>query len=171
MPDAFKTIKPEDIADNPFQLIGSDWMLITAGPPDAYNTMTASWGGLGVLWSKPIAVCFIRPQRYTRQFMEKAENFTLSFFDEKYRPALELCGTKSGRDIDKAAAAGITPMAATLPGTTCFAEARLVIECRKIYFQDVDPAHFLDPSIDGNYPQRDYHRMYFGEIASVRVKE
>lgn len=171
MADRWRTIKPEDIADNTFQLIGSDWMLITAGPPDAFNTMTASWGGLGVLWSKPIAVCFIRPQRYTRQFMEKADNFTLSFFDEKYRPALELCGAKSGRDIDKAAAAGITPIAATLPGTTCFAEARLVIECRKIYFQDLDPANFLDPAIERNYSNRDYHRMYIGEVLNCLARQ
>jgi flavin reductase (DIM6/NTAB) family NADH-FMN oxidoreductase RutF len=170
MNDTFKTIKPEDIKDNAFQLIGSDWMLITAGPPDAYNTMTASWGGLGVLWSKPIAVCFIRPQRYTRQFIDKAESFTLTFFDEKYRAALELCGTKSGRDIDKAAATGLTPIAGKLPGTTCFAEARLVIECRKIYFQDLDPQHFLDPTIEGNYSNQDYHRMYIGEVVHCLAK-
>jgi flavin reductase (DIM6/NTAB) family NADH-FMN oxidoreductase RutF len=167
----FRRIEPQAVKENPFKLVAADWMLITAGPPQAYNTMTGGWGGFGVLWSKNVCWCVIRPQRYTYQFMEKADTFTLSFFDDSYKPALELCGTKSGRDIDKAAAAGLTPIPGQLAGTTCFAEARMVIECRKIYFQDVDPAHFLDPSIDGNYPQRDYHRMYFGEIASVRVKE
>jgi len=167
----FNRIEPEAIRDNPFKLVGADWMLITAGPPDAYNTMTGAWGGLGVLWNRNICWCVIRPVRYTYGFMERADCFTLSFFDDAYKPALQLCGTKSGRDTDKAAEAGLTPLPGELAGTTCFAEARMVIECRKIYFQDIDPAHFLDRSIDDNYPQRDYHRMYFGEIAGARVKE
>ena len=166
----FKSIKPEEIGDNPFKLVGSDWMLITAGPPDAYNTMTASWGGLGVIWNRNVCWCVIRPVRYTYEFMEKAESFTLSFFDEQYRDALNLCGSKSGRDVDKAAATGLTPIAGTLPGTTCFAQARLVIACRKIYYQDLIPGQFLDPGIEGNYPQKDYHRMYFGEIKNCLVR-
>jgi len=161
-----RSIGPEGITDNVFKLIGSEWMLITAGPPEAHNTMTASWGGFGVLWSKNICWCVIRPVRYTYEFMEKAESFTLSFFDEKHRGALEFCGSHSGRDVDKAATTGLTPIAGTLPGTTRFAEARLVIECRKIYFQDLDPTHFLDASIDGNYPNKDYHRMYVGEVVN-----
>ena len=161
---------PHEITDNIFKLIGSDWMLITAGPPEAYNTMTASWGGLGVIWNKNVCWCVIRPVRYTYHFMENADVFTLSFFEEQHRDALNLCGSKSGRDIDKAAATGLTPIAGKLPGTTTFAQARLVIECRKIYFQDIDPSHFLDPSIHGNYPQRDYHRMYVGEIVNCLVK-
>lgn len=166
----FREIKPEELQDNPFKLIGSDWMLVTAGSPDSYNTMTASWGGLGVLWNKNICWCVIRPTRHTYQFIDRAENFTLSFFEEKYRPALELCGAKSGRDIDKAAAAGIIPIAGKTPGTTCFAEARMVIECRKIYYHDLDPSHFLDPSIDENYPEKDYHRMFVGEIVRVMAR-
>ena len=166
----FRTIEPEQIKDNPFKLVGADWMLITAGPPEAYNTMTGGWGGVGVLWRKNVCWCVIRPVRYTYEFMERADSFTLCFFDDSLKPALELCGTKSGRDIDKAAAAGLTPIPGELAGTTCFAEARMVIELRKIYFHDLDPAHFLDPSIDDNYPQRDYHRMYFGEVVNVRIK-
>ncbi len=167
----FRNVSPLDIPDNPFKLIGSDWMLITAGPPDAHNTMTASWGGLGVIWNKNICWCVIRPHRYTYEFVERADAFTLSYFDEDYRDALQLCGTKSGRDIDKAEAAGLTPVAGTLPGTTYFSEARMVLECRKIYFQDIDPSHFLDPGIQDNYPQRDYHRMYVGEIVSCLVRQ
>jgi len=166
----FKSISPEEITDNPFKLIGSDWMLITAGPPEAHNTMTGGWGGLGVMWSRKIAFCMIRPHRYTYEFMERAENFTLSFFEERYRDALQLCGTRSGRDIDKAAAAGLTPVAGTLPGTTYFAEARMVLECRKIYFHDIDPAHFVDPSINEHYPQHDYHRVYVGEIINCLLR-
>lgn len=170
MAETFKSIKPEQITDNVFELVGSDWMLVTAGTPDSFNTMTASWGGFGVLWNKDICWCVIRPGRYTYEFIEKNDTFTLSFFTEDYRDALNLCGTKSGRDIDKAAEAGLTPTAGRLEGTTGFAEARLVIECRKLYFQDIDPKHFLDPDIDRNYPQKDYHRMYVGEIVNCLVK-
>jgi len=166
----FRKTAPEELADNPFELIGSDWMLITAGPPEAHNTMTASWGGLGVLWNRNVCFCVIRPHRYTYEFMERADSFTLSFFDEEFREALELCGTKSGRDIDKAEAAGLTPVAGTQDATTYFAEARMVLECRKIYFQDIDPRHFVDPSINDNYPQQDYHRMYVGEIVNCLVR-
>ena len=166
----FKNIKPEDMDKTPFELIGSDWMLITAGAPGSYNTMTASWGGMGVIWGKNVCFCVIRPQRYTYQFMEKADNFTLSFFNEEHRDALNVCGTKSGRDIDKAAATGLVPIAGTLEGTTCFEQARMVIECRKIYYQDIDPKHFVDPEIDKNYPIQDYHRMYVGEIVNCMVR-
>ena len=168
---SFTFIKPEQITDNTFELIGSDWMLISAGNPDKYNTMTASWGGFGVLWNKNICWCVIRPQRYTYEFMEQAENFTLSFFEDDYRTALEICGTKSGRDIDKAAASGITPISGDLPGTMAFGEARLIIECKKLYYQDLDPKNFLDPTIIANYPLADYHRMYIGEIVNCKAKD
>lgn len=171
MGDKFRTIKPAEITDNTFKLIGTDWMLITAGTPDSYNTMTASWGGFGVIWNKNICWCVVRPQRYTYEFLEKSDSFTLSFFNEEYRSALSLCGAKSGREVDKAAVTGLTPISGQLAGTTEFSEARIVIECRKIYFQDIDPKNFLDPSIDGNYPQNDYHRMYIGEIVNCMVKQ
>lgn len=169
MSEKFKSISPEKISENTFKLIGKDWMLITAGNIDKFNTMTASWGGLGVLWNKNIAICFIRPQRYTYEFMEKADVFTLSFFDEKYRAALQLCGSKSGRDIDKAKAAGITPVTGD-SGSIYFEEAKLVLECRKIYYQDINPEYFLDKGIQKNYPARDYHRMYVGEIINCLAK-
>ena len=163
MTNTFNNIQANAISDNVFDLVGSDWMLITAGTPQAFNTMTASWGGFGVLWNKHICWCVIRPQRFTYQFMEKAARFTLSFFEEEYRDALKLCGTKSGRDGDKVAQAGLTPCE-TKSGSVFFDQARLVIECRKIYFQDLDPDNFLDPRIHDEYPDRDYHRMYLGEI-------
>jgi len=163
-------IEPNMFDENVFELIGSNWMLITAGTPESYNTMTASWGGMGVLWNKNICFCVIRPTRHTYQFMEKTDVFSLSFFEERYRQALEVCGTKSGRDIDKAAVTGLTPVAGELAGTTHFQQARLVIECRKIYAQDVDPKLFLDPNIDNLYPQKDYHRMYIGEIVNMLAR-
>jgi flavin reductase (DIM6/NTAB) family NADH-FMN oxidoreductase RutF len=163
-------ISAEELKDNVFKLIGADWMLITAGDINAYNTMTASWGAMGVLWSKNVCFCFLRPARHTRLFIEKNKMFTLSFFDEKYRAALNFCGSKSGRDIDKAKAAGITPIKSP-SGSVYFSEARLVIECQKIYFQDLDPANFLDEAISANYPQKDYHRMYVGEIKGCYINK
>jgi flavin reductase (DIM6/NTAB) family NADH-FMN oxidoreductase RutF len=156
-------IPVEKIPDNVFKLIDKDWMLITAGTLESWNTMTASWGCLGILWSKPVAVCFIRPQRHTYGFAEKSDHFTLSFFEEEYRDALMLCGTKSGRDIDKAKETGLTPVSGG-EDIVYFEQARLVLQCRKLYFQDLDPKHFLDPSIEENYPVQDYHRFYIGEV-------
>jgi len=170
MTDKFQNIKPEQITDNAFKLIGTDWMLITAGTKEKFNTMTASWGGLGILWGKKIAFCVVRPQRYTYEFIESSKNFTLSFFNDEYREALNLCGKKSGRDIDKAVEAGITPIELS-QGAVSFEEARLVLECRKLYFQDIDPNHFIDLDLDKNYPNKDYHRMYVGEIVNCYLKD
>lgn len=167
--DNFKEIDPQNISDNPFKLIGKDWMLITAGTPESFNSMTASWGGLGFLWEKNICFCLVRPVRHTYNFMEKAENFTLSFFEEKHRDILKFCGSRSGRDVNKVAETGLTPV--TGDGTIYFSEARLVLECRKIYFQDIDPRHFLSKDIEGFYPQKDYHRIYLGEIKRCLVKK
>jgi flavin reductase (DIM6/NTAB) family NADH-FMN oxidoreductase RutF len=165
----FEEVDIKTLRDNLFKLLDDDWMLITAGDLGPYNTMTASWGGFGILWNREICWCVIRPQRYTFQFIEGAQAFSLSFFTEEYRRALDLCGTKSGRDIDKAEAAGLTAFESS-PGVVSFTQARLIIECQKIYYQDIDPLHFLDPSIDKNYPNRDYHRMYFGEVQRCLAK-
>ena len=164
----FKETKPEQLNDNPFRLIGTDWMLITAGTPESFNTMTASWGGLGILWERKVATCFIRPTRYTFEFAERSPNFTLSFFEEQHRKALTHCGTRSGRDTDKIREAGLTPVKEG--GFIYFSEARLVLACRKLYSQDIDPRRFLDPKISDMYPQKDYHRMYIGEIVKCLVQ-
>ncbi|UCE74142.1 MAG: flavin reductase [Methanomassiliicoccales archaeon] len=169
METKFKAIDPNLIEDNAFKLIGTDWMLITAGTLDNYNTMTASGGGFGMLWKRKVCFCVIKPKHYTYSFMEKAKYFTLSFFAEEYRSVLEFCGSTSGRDVDKVAAVGITPIKGA-SGTVYFAEARLVLECRKIYFQDIDPNHFIDPKIHERYPDKDYHRMYIGEIVRCLLK-
>ncbi len=144
------------------------WFLLTCGDFQKrhFNTMTVSWGSLGTMWNKPFAMVVVRPTRYTYQFMEQYETFTLCAFPEPYRKALNLLGSKSGRDGDKIAESGLTPEAATVVYAPCFAEAELVLECRKIYWDDYDPAHFLDPAIDRLY-RKDYHRIYFGEILAV----
>jgi flavin reductase (DIM6/NTAB) family NADH-FMN oxidoreductase RutF len=166
----FRSMKPKGIQENVFRLFDSDWTLITAGTLKRWNTMTASWGGLGILWNKPVAFVFIRPTRYTWEFAERAARFTLSFFPERYRKALAFCGSHSGRDTDKAAATGLVPFAPS-PGCVSFRQARLILECRKLYFQDIDPKHFLRPGIVKLYPQRDFHRLYVGEITRVLSAE
>lgn len=157
-------ITPGQLNENVFELIGKEWMLITAGNGDQFNMMTASWGGLGFLWGLPVSFVFIRPQRYTLEFMEYYDTYTLSFYGSEYRDALNFCGTKSGRDIDKVAETGLTPLN-TATGAVYFAEARLVIECRKLYSTKLKGKKFLDEAIPERiYGAKDYHRMFVGEI-------
>ncbi|MDF1575687.1 MAG: flavin reductase [Bacteroidales bacterium] len=163
----FSAIKPTEITDNVFKLLDKDWMLITAGTPEDYNTMTASWGHMGIMWNLPVAIGWIRPQRYTFEFAEKYSYFTLSFFTEEYRKALQFCGSRSGRDHDKAAETGLTPVA-TESGNVFFREARLVMECRKLYVDDLKAENFLVPEIARkHYAAGDFHRFYMGEITGV----
>ena len=162
---AFSRIDPKQLVDNPFSLIGDDWMLITAAAEDGCNTMTASWGGVGVLWNKPVAFTFVRPQRHTFTLLEKAATYSLSFLPERYRDALRYCGAHSGRDGDKFAATGLSVV--TESGTPCIEQARLVLVCRKCYAADLDAAHFCDPALLSHYKANDFHRQYVGEIIDV----
>ncbi len=163
-----KDIAIEDFRYDPAQL-RDHWLSLFAGDfnSGAYNAMTISWGSYGQIWNKMFFQVFVRPTRYTYEFMEKYDTFTLNAFEPKYKQALSILGSKSGRDGDKIALAGLTPMASREVAAPCFREASLVIECRKMYWQDIDNAHFLDSTIEGNYPKKDYHRMYFGEIVRV----
>ncbi len=166
----FTRIAPTEITDNMFKAIGKDWMLVAAGDREKMNMLTASWGGAGILWGKPVTFCFIRPTRYTLGFMERGGYYTLSFFEEGYREALNLCGTKSGRDIDKVEATGLTPVYAPC-GVPYFQEARLVLVCRKLYEDELKHECFLDQELDDSvYPQRDYHKVFVGEIIEVLKK-
>ena len=166
----FHKIEIRSLSDNVFKSIGDDWMLITAGTSNHFNMMTASWGTMGILWNKPISICFIRPQRYTYQFAEKYDYFTLSFFEEKYRKILQVCGSRSGRDIDKVEAAGLNPYETEL-GNIYYSQSRLFFECRKLYFGDLKQENFIIPDIAShNYPTGDYHRFYIGEIVNCYKK-
>lgn len=168
-----KEISPEELRLNPMTMIGRDWWLITAGSQDrGYNTMTAAWGQLGALWDRPdsqrheifpVATVYVRPQRYTRAFLDREPYFTLSVLGPEYRRALGYLGSHSGRDGDKVSAAGLTPV---FDGeTTYFQEARLVLVCRKLYQAPLVESGFVDRSIPAhNYPQKDFHQMYVGEI-------
>jgi flavin reductase (DIM6/NTAB) family NADH-FMN oxidoreductase RutF len=162
---SFVSITPEQLQQNVFSAIGKQWMLITAGG-DTVNTMTASWGGLGVLWNKPVAFIFVRPSRHTYGFLEQNETFSLGFFAEEHRAALQLCGKVSGRDVDKIAQCGFTVCRSG--DTPYFEQSELVLCCRKLYFGDIDPARFGDASIAACYPgDTDYHRVYIAEIEQI----
>lgn len=164
----FHEVNPLELNCNPFQMIGKDWALVTAGDETGCNTMTVSWGNMGIMWNKNIVTIFIRPQRYTKEFLDRFDNFTVTFYEETARDALKLCGSKSGRDFDKIKAASLTPVHEN--GTTYFEEARLVLECKKIYLDKIRPEGFLDPSIQQNYIAGDYHLIYMGEITRVLEK-
>jgi len=166
----FIEILPEKLIGNPYKLIGNDWMLITTGKPDNFNTMTASWGAMGVLWHRNVCFCFVRPTRYTYTFMEENDYFTLSFFNQEYKSILEFCGTKSGREVDKIKSTSLEPIWVERK-YVYFKQATLTIACRKIYFQDLNPGHFLDIKIHESYSEHDYHRMYVGEIIKILMKE
>jgi flavin reductase (DIM6/NTAB) family NADH-FMN oxidoreductase RutF len=168
----FEKISWEQLDDNAIRMIGKDWMLISAGSTDnGFNMMTASWGGLGFLWQKPVSFIFVRPQRYTFEFTEKGEYYTMTFFEEEHRDILRHMGTVSGRDFDKINESGLTPVT-TENGSTGFAEAKLIIECRKLYAGVINPDDFTDTDLDSTiYPSKDYHTMYIGEIVNVWRKK
>lgn len=169
-----KEISVSELNLNPMIKIAKEWMLITAGCGErGYNTMTASWGHLGSIWGHgggmPTACAYVRPQRYTKEFMDREELYTLSFFDG-YKKELAYLGSHSGRDEDKVAKMGLTPVFGD--GYTYFAEASLVLVCRKLYRAPLVEEGFLDKSIiEDHYPQRDYHDLYIGEIVKVLTAE
>ena len=131
--------------------------------------MTVAWGSFGVMWNMPFAQVVVRPTRYTFEFMNRFNSFTLCAFPEKYRYALNLLGTKSGRNSNKIEESGLTPMQSQKVSAPAFQEADLVIECRKIYWQDFNAENFIDAQIEENYPQKDYHRVFFGEIVCIQA--
>ncbi len=166
-------LKPIDVKSyqaNPSALIGDQWMLITAGNKEKCNTMTAAWGGLGVLWAKPVATIHVRPQRYTFEFTEQEDYFTLTFFDQSYKDKLMLCGRQSGRDMDKIKECGFTVNYGT-GDAPYFEEAQLVLVCKKIYRQRMEPECFLSEDIAKYYPDEDYHWTYVGEIVEAFAQE
>ena len=165
----FKKISAEELSENIFKLIGKDWALITTQKPDGgYNTMTASWGGAGILWGKPVVFVFIRPQRYSHELIEQQESFTLSFLDDSYREQLMLCGKVSGRDEDKIEKCGFNVISTQNGGF--IGEAKTAITCHKLYCGDILENGFIDKSLLSNYAAKDYHTMYIGEITEIYTK-
>ena len=165
----YSEISPTDFNQNAIKLIGDDWMLITAGNESGFNTMTASWGFMGEIWNKDSIICFIRPQRYTYEFIEKTNIFSLSFLSPGNKDALTLCGTESGRDGDKVARAGLSPLFAD--DTVFFDQANLVLICEKMYTFNIEPENFIDSSFSEKfYPDKDYHKAYVSKILKVYKK-
>jgi flavin reductase (DIM6/NTAB) family NADH-FMN oxidoreductase RutF len=154
-----------------FQNIGNEWALLSVGDEKHFNAMTISWGSLGFIWQRPVITVLIRPQRYTHEFMDKFENFSVSFYDRKYRNALNILGTQSGRDTNKIALSGLTP--AFVDGVPTFKEAFLTVLARKIYRGQLESTGFLVPTVDEKfYPKKDHHTVYCAELVqSVGKKQ
>lgn len=168
--NALTKIQVEQLHSDPFTMIGKEWMLVTAKHGEKANTMTASWGGMGILWNKKVAFVFIRPQRYTKEFIDKADTFSLSFYDECHRKALTYFGNVSGRDEDKIKKADFH--IAYINETPYFEEANTVLVCRKLYQQSLTPKSFLQKDlIEKNYPTHDFHMMYIVEIEAAYQKQ
>ncbi len=165
----FKPLEPKQLDLNVFSLFDDQWLLLTAGSleKDDFNTMTISWGSMGIMWNKPFVQVVVRPTRYTYQFMNRYEYFTLCAFDESYRAALTLLGTRSGRDGNKIKDSGLTPISFLDEKSVAFKEAQLILGCKKIYWSDLEPQNFLSPDIHLNYAAHDYHRVYYGEIVQI----
>lgn len=169
----YKEIKPCELNGNPFQMIGKDWMLVTAKKGEDINTMTASWGGMGVMWGKDVAVAVLRPQRYTKEFIDETGRFSLSFYDESYKKDMTYVGRVSGRDeADKISKTSFTP--AEIDGVPYFEEAHTVLVCKTLFSQEMKPEGFTEDSkyLDAEkYPDKDYHTMYVAEIEKVYVRK
>ncbi len=161
-----KRIEPAELRIRPFELLDQRWALLVAGK-DRPNPMTVSWGGFGTLWHRPMVTVYVRPTRHTYLLLNEHAEFTLNVLPETFRKALELCGNKSGRDGDKWNTAELHPEASETVDVPRVKEAELVFECRMSAYQDFDPKRFLDDEIDENYPKKDYHRIYWGEVLSL----
>ncbi|MDR0941792.1 MAG: flavin reductase [Bacteroidales bacterium] len=164
----FTSIQPADITDNTFHLIGKEWMLIVAGNEQNNNCMTASWGGFGFLWNKPVVFIFVRPQRYTYNLLEKHDFFTLNFFNETHRSTLNFCGKESGKQLNKAEICKLD-IVKTPNNSIAYQQSRMIIECRKMYKEQLKPDAFIDETIQDFYPENDYHYMYIAEISNCFV--
>lgn len=153
---------------SPFSMISKDWFLITAGNDDKINTMTAGWGGVGVMWAKNIFLAAVRPSRHTYEFIEENDCFSICFFDEQHKDILNFCGKNSGRDVDKIKEMKLTPI--IFDGVTAFEEAKLVLICKKLYRQPLDESCFIDKELMKYYDKESFHVMYAGEILKAYKK-
>ncbi len=159
----------EDLAFGVFDLWSAYGIVLTAGDfaSGRFNAMAIGWGGFGNMWGRPFAHVVVRPVRYTHEFMETYDSFTVCAFNEEHQDAVQILGGKSGRHGDKIADAGLTPIPSTRIKAPGFEEAQLILECRQIYRSRIDPRGFLDQAIDKHYPQKDYHSVYYGEVLAA----
>jgi flavin reductase (DIM6/NTAB) family NADH-FMN oxidoreductase RutF len=169
--DRFIAIAPEDINDNVFKLFGQDWSLLTAGPIPGHNSMTTSFGGVGILFDKPAVWSFLRANRYTLEIILKTHTYTMCFFPDQYRPELLLLGSKSGRSSNKMQESKLTPLI-TPDGNSAYAEARLILECRLLEVTTVNPDDFFSETerkfiLEAYKEAKQYHKIVIGEITKV----
>ncbi len=156
----------EDLVFSPVRMIGKEWFLLTSGTPEDFNTMTCSWGGIGIMWNSSVMTVYVRTSRYTFEYMEKNNFFSISVFPEEYRKALAFCGSHSGRDVDKIKETGLTPV--TLDGVPAFAEAKRVFVCEKLYAQMLNTDSFVRKDLLQDYYAKDpMHKMYLGKIIAA----
>ena len=168
----FRELVPEELNESAFRIIGKDWILISA--PDStkesgINAMTASWGGIGVLWNKPVATVYIRPQRYTFDLCEETDRLSLCVLPEEYRTSLTFCGRNSGRDADKLKTCALT--SSEIDGVKFIEQSRLVFICKKAYADFLKKDNFVDTEHIKHYPTGDFHQMYILEIEKILIKE
>lgn len=163
-----RSIKPKDLLLPSVVVWFKRWFVLTAGDMQRFNSMTVGWGSVGGIWEMPFVQVVVRPVRFTFGFMNEFDEFTLCSFPHKYSRDRSILGSHSGRDKDKIALTRLTPIKSEAVAAPCFKEADLVFECRKIYWQDLDERNFLSPKIMENYPQRDFHRIFYGEILRIR---
>ncbi|MDD3106222.1 MAG: flavin reductase [Bacilli bacterium] len=165
-------MKEKDIyqfSENIFKNMGKDGALLTAGNHDTYNTMTIGWATIGVIWGKNVLTCYVRKSRFTYQFMEENDLFTVSFYDNQYKDCLTYLGSRSGRNEDKVKATNMTPL--YVEDTVTFQEARVTFVCKKLYYQDLDSTKINEVIQGRYYPRGDFHRFYIGEIVKIIEKE
>ncbi|HPR89246.1 MAG TPA: flavin reductase family protein [bacterium] len=165
-----KQITAGDLVISPFDLLDKSWALLVAGSEHP-NPMTVSWGGFGTLWNKPMVTVYVRPTRFTWQLLNAHPEFTLNVMPAQFHGALNYCGAHSGRDVNKWEKAGLRPLESTTIAVPRVAEAALSFECRLMAWQDFQPEHFMQPGIEGQYPHKDYHRIFWGEPLAIWIDE
>lgn len=167
---SLKKIDASTLTFNPFEKLAKQWALVGAGSMDKFNMMTVSWGAVGVIWGKPSVTAYIRQTRYTKEFVDSSDTFTLTFLKDGNRDALNVLGSKSGRDMDKMKESGLTPI--EVDGEVMFEEAELVLVCRKRFVQDMSKENFVNQeTLDKWYADQNYHTMYIGEIVAAYAAE
>ncbi|UDQ99367.1 flavin reductase family protein [Lentisphaerota bacterium WC36G] len=163
-----ENIAYENFSTNVFSDLNKNWMLLTVGDKKKFNTMTVSWGMFGTFWHKPMVMIGVRPQRYTYDFIENNDTFTLSGFPEGFKEQLTFCGRNSGREVDKIAETNLTPIIADEVDCVTFKEAELIIECRIVYCESLKGKNFKNKRIKPDlYPNRDFHKLYYAEVVNI----
>ncbi len=173
--ELFKSISPEELSDNVFKLVGKDFTVISAGNETHYNSMTASWGGFGILFNKPTTWCFLRANRYTLELIKQQQSYTMTYFSDEYKDQVLFLGSKTGRDTEKMKEVSLTHVL-TPAGNSSFKEAKLIIECKLTEISTVHPDDFYtqegkDFIKEGYDDAKDYHKLIFGEITNVWIKK